>query len=163
MRQSYPPARNSRASRWSKVARPPRSGEAGPIMTTEPFISILFESQFLFDEIGIAARGIPGDEFGDKAGEKKLGPQHHAGERDVERGLVRQRERGHIVQLLDQQRDRLTKTDQPADDPPGAKEVHRPFAILADKGDRRQIEQALQPPAQAAKLGVAIFSWPVLD
>src|SRR5580704_5702962 len=116
----------------------------------------------MLDEIGVTAGGIAGDQFGDKAGEEQLAPEEHTGERDIKRRFVRQRERAPVFELLDHQGNGLAETDEAGDDSQRAEEMHRPFAILADKGDRHQVEQTLQPPAKTAEFRIAILPGPVL-
>src|SRR5271155_574095 len=105
----------------------------------------------MLDEIGITAGGIAGDQLGDKAGEEQLGTQQHARERNIEGRFVREGEGAPVVELLDHERDSLAKPDEAADDTQWAEEMHGPLAILADKGDGRQVEQPLQPPAKTAE------------
>src|ERR1700753_3849872 len=68
-----------------------------------------------------------------------------------------------MAQLLDHQRDHFTGADESADDAQGTEEMHRPFAVFADKGDRSQVEEAFQAATQTAEFGITIFPGPVFD
>src|SRR5579863_9402490 len=116
----------------------------------------------MLDEIGITAGGIAGDQLSDKAGEEQLASEEHTGERDIKRRSIRKRERAPILQLLDHQGNGLAESDEAANDTKWAEEMHGPLAVLADKGDRHQIEQPFQPPAKTAEFRAAVLAGPVL-
>ena len=136
MIHSCPSSLNCLARRWSKVANPPRSGYAGPMIT------ILLKTDFLFYQVKIPARCIPGDEFCNKSGKKQLGTDDHR-----QNGEKEQRALGHPRNIKkkfrDSQVNKYEKAKQETERSPCSKEMHGSFPKFAYEHNRCEVEKAI--------------------